>query len=86
MLREVGKRKAEVEQAFLQAHYKRMPRTMLRYTLEPFPEAERQQSLKGRVRGACAASDHCHHLTNSLCLAAVAADRYVLQSFRHVPR
>jgi 3-methyladenine DNA glycosylase AlkD len=49
MLREVGKRDAAVAEAFLQAHYRQMPRTMLRYAIERFPEARRQAYLKGAV-------------------------------------
>ena len=49
MLREVGKREAAVAEAFLKAHYRRMPRTMLRYAIERFPEARRQAYLKGTV-------------------------------------
>ena len=49
MLREVGKREAAVAEAFLQAYYRRMPRTMLRYAIERFPEARRQAYLKGMV-------------------------------------
>jgi 3-methyladenine DNA glycosylase AlkD len=49
MLREVGKREAGVAEAFLQAHYRRMPRTMLRYAIERFPEARRQGYLKGTI-------------------------------------
>ncbi len=47
MLREVGKRDLAVEIAFLQSHYKSMPRTMLRYAIERFPESQRQAYLKG---------------------------------------
>ena len=49
MLREVGKREVAVAEAFLKAHYRRMPRTMLRYAIERFPEARRRAYLKGAV-------------------------------------
>jgi len=49
MLREVGKRDEKAEKAFLKTRYKTMPRTMLRYAIEKFPEAERQKYLKGEV-------------------------------------
>lgn len=50
MLREIGKRDLEPEEEFLKIHYKQMPRTMLRYAIERFPEAKRQAYLKGTVR------------------------------------
>ena len=47
MLREVGKRDLNAEEKFLKAHYRTMPRTMLRYAIEKLPEAERQAYLNG---------------------------------------
>lgn len=47
MLREVGNRDLEVEEAFLRRHYKKMPRTMLRYAIERFPERQRRAYLQG---------------------------------------
>lgn len=49
MLREVGKRDRPGEEAFLAAHYKVMPRTMLRYAIEKFEEGLRQQFLRGEI-------------------------------------
>ena len=49
MLREVEKRETTVAEAFLQTHYRNMPRTMLWYAIERLPEARRQAYLKGTV-------------------------------------
>lgn len=49
MLREAGKKNITAEKDFLRPRYKKMPRTMLRYAIEKFPEEERQNWLKGKI-------------------------------------
>jgi len=47
MLREVGKRVSlKEEERFLKKYHKTMPRTMLRYAIERFPEAKRKMYMK----------------------------------------
>ncbi len=48
MLREAGKRDGQAERRFLAPRHVRMPRTMLRYAIEKFPERERRTYLTGR--------------------------------------
>ena len=64
LLREAGKRDRTALEAYLQGvpenghaerseastpRYRQMPRTMLRYAIEKFPELKRQRYLKGEV-------------------------------------
>ena len=49
LLREIGKRDGAVEREFLSTRYKTMPRTMLRYAIERFPDVERRRYLAGQI-------------------------------------
>lgn len=46
MLREMGKRDKDLLVQFLEKHCTVMPRTMLRYAIEKFPEEERREFMK----------------------------------------
>jgi len=45
MLREVGNKSRPILEGFLKKHLKKMPRTMLRYSIEKFPKEERELYL-----------------------------------------
>jgi len=49
MLREAGKKSMIEEEIFLKKYYKKMPRTILRYAIEKFPEKKRKMYLLGNV-------------------------------------
>lgn len=50
MLREAGKRDKKALERFLSVHLNAMPRTMLRYAIEKFPEQERRGYLRNRKK------------------------------------
>jgi len=49
MLREVGKKSEKDLESFLKMSYKQMPRTMLRYAIEKFPEEKRLSYLHSTI-------------------------------------
>ena len=49
MLREIGKRDKDYEEAFLKQCYRQMPRTMLRYAIEKFSDDRRRAYLQGTI-------------------------------------
>ena len=46
LLREAGKRDRAALEAYLESRFREMPRTMLRYAIEKFPEADRRRYLQ----------------------------------------
>lgn len=51
LLRETGKKDKTALTDFLRSRYQKMPRTMLRYAIERFPEEERQKYLNSGIKG-----------------------------------
>ena len=49
MLREVGKQDLKTLENFLKPRYNKMPRTMLRYSIEKFSGKKRKKYLKGTI-------------------------------------
>lgn len=48
LLREAGKKDKARLESYLKTRYRAMPRTMLRYAIEKFPEQERREYLSGK--------------------------------------
>jgi len=49
MLREIGKSNIKTLESYLKKNYKKIPRTMLRYAIEKFPETKRKRYLEGKI-------------------------------------
>lgn len=49
LLREVGKKDREVLTGYLKPRYRQMPRTMLRYAIEHYPDEERKKYLSNQI-------------------------------------
>lgn len=49
MLREVGKKDQGKLEEFLKNHYKKIPRTALRYAIERFDETKRRKYIEGKI-------------------------------------
>jgi 3-methyladenine DNA glycosylase AlkD len=49
VLREIGNRNKECLENFLKKHYEKMPRTMLRYSIEKFNKKEKKKYLNGKI-------------------------------------
>lgn len=49
MLKEIGKRDEEILEAFLEKHYRKMPRTTLRYAIEKFEKEKKNKYLIGEI-------------------------------------
>ena len=48
-LREAGKKDMKKTEDFMARYYQAMPRVMLRYAIEQYPESKRQKYLKGKI-------------------------------------